>query len=271
MCSTDSADAVIAKWDAWLRESEDDLITVAWNRAIYRQLGEIGEANPDIPESAFFEFLGEAYATSQTVAIRRQADLDRNSVSFARLLEVIGRRNPTPLTRDRYLAHFNDDHAREWGEEHWSARWAGQVGHNIDPAIVASDLANLLAAVDPIRVYVNRHVAHRDRRRSAPPTFADVDRAIDAFEALVGAYGDLIRGPASADSSPRRSTTGWRRSGCRGYPAPRLVRLMDHGRVPVDAGSAACSGSSIFVLPSFRYRWRPMFRSKEFRLQRYKQ
>jgi hypothetical protein len=202
MGTTNNPDAVVAGWDAWLRESEEDLITVAWNRAIYRQLGEIGDANPNIPESAFFEFLGEAYATSQTVAIRRQADLDHRSMSFARLLEVIRRRNPSPFTRERYLAHFEDDHAREWGEDRWATRWAGEVGDHVDPAVVASDLADLLAAVEPIRVYVNQHVAHRDRLRSAPATFADVDRAIDAFEALVGPYGDLIRGAGLTQLEP---------------------------------------------------------------------
>jgi hypothetical protein len=140
MSPSNSADAVVDEWDTWLHESEEDLITVAWNRAIYRTLGEIGDANPDIPESVFFEFLGEAYATSQTVAIRRQADLDRHSVSFARLLQVISRRNPTPLTRERYLTHFGDNHARQWGEENWARRWAGQTGHHVDPAIVAPDL-----------------------------------------------------------------------------------------------------------------------------------
>jgi hypothetical protein len=37
---------------------------------IYREIGRIGDANPDCAPPAFFEFLGEAYAT---VAIRRQA------------------------------------------------------------------------------------------------------------------------------------------------------------------------------------------------------
>jgi hypothetical protein len=37
-------------------------------------------------------------------------------------------------------------------------------------------------------------VADIGRRRSEPPTFTDLDHAIDTFEPLIGAYGDLIRG-----------------------------------------------------------------------------
>lgn len=183
----------IAEWDGMLGEIEDDLITVAWNRQIYRGISEIVAANHDIPESGFFEFFGEAYAASQSVAIRRQLDADRRAESFGRLLRQIARQ-PSVLTRDHYLGHYHDDHARLWGEQIWDTRWGGTVGTHVDSDIVEGDLESLRSAAEPIKHYVDQHIAHRDRRRSEPPTFADLDHAIDAFEPLVGAYGDLIRG-----------------------------------------------------------------------------
>jgi hypothetical protein len=48
-----SVDSRIEKSARWLEEIEDDLIGVAWNRAIYREIGKIGDKNGDIPSSAF--------------------------------------------------------------------------------------------------------------------------------------------------------------------------------------------------------------------------
>jgi hypothetical protein len=196
-----SAESRVEKWTRWLEEIENDLIGVAWNRAMYRKLGEIGDKNPDIPESSFFEFLGEAYATSQTVAIRRQAEHNPRGVSFGTLLREIAS-DPQRLTRERYLAFQRDDHARAWAVEHWKKEFAGETQDHADPKIVEADIARLEEAVEPIKAYVDQHIAHRDRKRSEPPTFDELDRAIDTFEELIGKYGGLLRGAGLGQLEP---------------------------------------------------------------------
>jgi hypothetical protein len=188
-----AGDSRIEKWTRWLGDIENDLIGVAWNRAMYRELGEIGKQNPDIPESSFFEFLGEAYATAQAVAIRRQAEHNPRGVSFGTLLYEIAD-DPSRLTRERYIAFQSDDHARAWADENWGKEWAGNIGEHLDPKIVKADIARLEEAVEPIKTYVDQHIAHHDRKRSDPPTFDDLDHAIETFERLIGKYGDLLRG-----------------------------------------------------------------------------
>jgi hypothetical protein len=163
--------------------------------------GDLPCKNPDIPPSVFFEFLGEGYATAQAVAIRRQAEYNPQGVSFGTLLREIAR-DPERLTRERYIAHQDDDHAREWAAGEWEKRFGGEVGEHLDPKIVEADLATLEEAAEPIKAYVDQHVAHRDSQRSDPPTFGDLDHAIETFEKLVGKYGNLIRGSGLSRLEP---------------------------------------------------------------------
>jgi hypothetical protein len=194
-------DSRIEKWLRWLREAEDDLIGVAWNRAIYNGLGEIGDANPDIPPSPFFEFLGEAYATTQAVAVRRQAEYNRQGSSFGTLLHEI-KDDSGRLTRERYIALHDDEDAQAWATENWEKRFGGTVDEHLDRKIVEQDIAELAAAVEPIKTYVDKHVAHRDNQRSDPPTFGDLNNAVDTFEKLVSKYGNLLRGAGLIQLEP---------------------------------------------------------------------
>jgi hypothetical protein len=196
-----AVDSRIEKWLRWLGEAENDLIGVAWNRAIYRELGRIGDANPEIPPSAFFEFLGEAYATTQAVAVRRQAEHNPQGSSFGTLLREI-KDDSARLTRERYIGLHGDEDAREWAAGAWDQHFGGGVSDHLDPAIVEQDIAGLTAAAEPVKTYVDKHIAHRDNRRSDPPTFADLNKAIDTFEALVGRYGNLLRGAGLVQLEP---------------------------------------------------------------------
>jgi hypothetical protein len=70
-------DSRVDKWAGWLEERiRPDVITMHWNRAVYREVGEIVRANTSLPPSGFFTFLADTYATTQSVAVRRQSEVD---------------------------------------------------------------------------------------------------------------------------------------------------------------------------------------------------
>ncbi len=183
----------IEKWKRWLADIEDELIGIAWNRAIYRGVTRIANDHGELPPSAFFDFLGETYATTQALAVRRQAERNLRGFSLGTLLHEIAD-DPSRLTRARYVAEFNPNQ-RDRGDEEFTRDFAGEAGDHLDPAIVHADIGALEVAVARIREYVDRHLAHHDHRGvDELPRYEDLNTAIDAMGDLVGKYARLITG-----------------------------------------------------------------------------
>jgi hypothetical protein len=61
-------------------------VHMAHIRHVYMRVFEIARAVPDMPPSAYFDYLGYTYVHTQGVAIRRQADEHPRAVSLGRLL-----------------------------------------------------------------------------------------------------------------------------------------------------------------------------------------
>src|SRR5262249_21360740 len=79
------ADLVVNKWLRWLTKIDAEIATIYRHREVWQTLNQIVR-DGKLPPSYFFEFLAQSYVASQAVAVRRQADMDRRSLSFARLL-----------------------------------------------------------------------------------------------------------------------------------------------------------------------------------------
>src|ERR1035438_8988599 len=76
-----------------------------------RKLQKIMGANQDKNVSnEFYNWIEEIYATSMSVAIRRQVDGSKDSISFRRFLEEVGR-HPCVVTRKRYSTFFSSSSA----------------------------------------------------------------------------------------------------------------------------------------------------------------
>src|SRR5262249_26851464 len=138
----------------------------------------INTREPALPASVFIDMLSATYAITQAAAVRRQADTDRRVVSLARVLTEIGG-DAGRLTHDRFVGSWPaEDQAR--GSEVFNERFAGSVGLHLDPNVVAADIDQLNQAVDAIVTYVDKHVAHVDRKPAKVlPTFDQLDTAID--------------------------------------------------------------------------------------------
>jgi hypothetical protein len=177
-----------------------DIITMHWNRAVYREVGEIVSANTSLPPSGFFTFLADTYATTQSVAVRRQSEVDSRVVSVGTLLAEIAD-DPSRLTRERYLALHDADDAQfaNQGFDHW----AGPGGAHVRPDIVLDDLDRLKGEVEAVTRYVDRHLAHADQRPLPDlPTFEVLNAAIDFLGGLFNKYNRLIRASSWATLEP---------------------------------------------------------------------
>ena len=181
------------KWVAWLGDIDADLTDIAWVRLVWRAEEAMLREHDDLPPSDIFHVRARNYGVAQAVGVRRQIDKRTDIISLRRLLDEL-QTHPEEISRDFYVGRA------EWGIQ-WKAHqefddWAGEGGAVLDVGVVAANVSLLEAATDKVRVYVNKHVAHSDTKKSEweAPTFAELDEAIDALFELFCRYQTLFIG-----------------------------------------------------------------------------
>lgn len=157
-------DDLFNRWNAWLEVIYDDVQGLLINRYIYQEVQEIVHSNPKIQkESAYYEWMGINYASTQAIGVRRQVDPRPDVISFANLLgeikqkpEVLGQRN--------------------------------------DAQMVDADLSEMKQKADKIRVYVNKRITQFDRSNfESVPTFTELNDCLDLLETLLQKYLKIFR------------------------------------------------------------------------------
>jgi hypothetical protein len=138
-------------WWVWLSTHiRPEVYGMHLHRHVWQETQSVLRANPALPESYWWDFLAETYAVTQTIALRRQVDTRRGTISLVRLLDRIAR-HARLVTRDYFLSHYGDDRrAVVLGEQHWEETFAGRVEDHLDSAIPRADLAALTAAVSEV-------------------------------------------------------------------------------------------------------------------------
>lgn len=194
-------DELFARWDAWLETIHTDVRGLLVNRHIFRDVHAIIQANPKIQlASSFYEWMGNTYATTQVIGVRRQLDRDPGSISFARLLGEVAA-NPHVVSRERYVALYKTM-PRDLGNKDFD-RLAGAGVPHIDPAVPTGELTKLEALATRIKKYANKRIAHFDKSDfKALPTYAELDECLDYLEELLKRYLLLFRAQAYAAIVP---------------------------------------------------------------------
>jgi len=185
---------VFSKWTKWLDIIYKEITSLSVNRHIFWEVQEIIKKNKKIQiPSSFYEFLGSGYASLAVMGIRRQVKIDKQSISFARLLEQIIN-NPDVLSCQRFVALYGADPMMiEMGEKDFK-KFSDKTGKHINPSVVSSDLAYLHMKANKCEKYADMRVAHLDKRAlKNPPTFNDLDECIDYFEELLKKYTLVFR------------------------------------------------------------------------------
>jgi len=194
------------KWEGWLQIIYDDMVHQAGSRTVFRETGEIIRANPDIcKESAFLEFLEQWYVDSIVMGLRRQLKVHPDSVSLAGLLDDIAT-NGTLLSRQRFVALYptaEQRRAHKAFDKH-----AGAGAAHVHAVSVRADIDKLKSRAQRCEEYADRLVAHRDKRGVPhPPTYRELNEAIDFMEGLLQKYYLLLRGDSLARVRRRQEIT----------------------------------------------------------------
>lgn len=161
------------------------------HREAFQRVGEIVRRNGQLPESYFWEYFRDVYATTQAIAVRRQAENDPRVLSLGRLLFEISE-DPSRVTRAFFVGMFQPE-TKRLGERGFDKSYAGSVGTHLDPAIPRGDLKALTSTAAAIKTYVDEHLAHADAKpRRSLPTFKEIDKAVDQIGDLFTKYANLL-------------------------------------------------------------------------------
>ena len=202
------ADQRVEKWSRWIDGTiKNNVLTMHLHRYAWREVAAVLEGNPSLPESYWWEFMLDTYATTQAVAVRRQADPHPDAASLRNLVEEIGE-DPGRLTLEFWLGLWNDASdpiERQIAQRQWSEHFGGAVGAHLDPSIPSADPHLLADAATSIRGYVDRNVAHA--QSSAVPSevtlkVADLHAAIDVIGEVFRRYYGLLTASTMYDLVP---------------------------------------------------------------------
>ena len=195
------------KWLKWLEAIYRELQGVLIQRQVFWSVQDIIKANPKLHKpSAFYGFLGNAYASLGLTVVRRLTKAQKDSVSLTGILKEI-KDNPTIMNRERYVFLFNGGHISESRARcEFDHICGGTIGDHIDPKVVQAELDEIAKKSATLEMFVDRKVAHLDKRALtgdvAAPTFKELDDCLDYLEELVKKYWLLFTAKAVSSITP---------------------------------------------------------------------
>ena len=189
------------RWKRWFDQIGRDITELVVHRHVYREVYEIINANPGLQvASSFYDWMRLAYVNQMAVGVRRLTDPDRRSISLVRLMDEI-EQDPEVISRRRFVGLYSP-HLRRKGHRDFD-RIAGPGAPHVNPAIIRRQRRGLLRAEWRLRLFVNRHVAHRSRhplRRL--PSYAELNACVDLLEQLMKDYTLMLKADGLARVLP---------------------------------------------------------------------
>lgn len=198
------------KWHRWFEVIRNEIQHLCLNKYIFLELKQIINANENLHQpSAFYDFINSSYAAFSAVTVRKLVKGHKDSISFSGLLEEIID-TPDVLSKERFVALYSGSVAEQWAEKDF-APLADENGHHISHEMVIADLDELRALSGKIETFVDKEIAHTDKRRPRNiPTFNELHRCIEAIEAL-GLKYQMILTASHGDSMTPSIQGPWKR------------------------------------------------------------
>lgn len=198
------------KWEKWLKAIRYEVANLIRNKHIFGKLRDIVKNNPKIQKpNSFYEFAGETYFASAVMSIRRQIKSNKDSISFARLLQEIVEM-PCVLSRARFVALYTRD--AQFEANHDFDQFARANADHIEPDWVKQDLDKLKKLGQEVEVVADKQIAHTDVQLEKKfqkfendtsgnmevpiniPSFGEIGACIDYLAGLTKKYWLLFNG-----------------------------------------------------------------------------
>jgi hypothetical protein len=197
----------LAKWREWIDgRIANEIMAMHLRRVPWREVNEAAKAQ-DLPASYWWEYFSDTYAVTQSIAIRRQVDDDEHALSLGRLLTEIAA-HPEECTRTHWLELWSEEDRDVYalGERQWADNYASDDDSELlKPQVPAEALVRLQEGSAKMKRYVDRHIAHHDRRGLPPdqmPTYNDIDAAIDLVGETFSEFVPLLQAQSYITLTP---------------------------------------------------------------------
>jgi hypothetical protein len=188
-----------ARLIAWLEKIYREVQDLLIDDHIFRELQRLIADNPRFKDVSglFAQWMASNFIKATAVGVRRHAKADDDSISMKRFLDEI-EAYPSLVSRAHYMSLFGgaDPQTKEIGEHDFD-NLAGAGVSQIPLALVQKQKADLAQAVHNIEHYVDRRIAHHDKRELARPipALGDMSNALAVLDTLVVLYWRLLKGP----------------------------------------------------------------------------
>ena len=202
----------LEKWLKWMETIHDEILALVRDTSIFWEVQDIIRENPRIQKpSAFYSYLARTYLSHALAGLRRQTELQKDSISFVRLLGEIAE-NPEELSR----SYFNSRHPHSNGPDLDQVvgkatleavgitdssqlktiikmddfdQYADTSGAHVCPQMVEDDRKKLEAAAKGHEAFADRRIAHWDKRKpKVIPTFEELDDCIKLLDQMYVKY-----------------------------------------------------------------------------------
>lgn len=195
-------DSRLRKWLRWLKVVHDDIQQLLIKKNIFWEVQDIIKNNSEIHKpSSFYRYLGDTYIAYISIGIRRQVKIDKQSISFARLLTELAQ-TPTSLSRKYYVGLYKGSTVEHHADRDFD-RFCGNDKNCISSDMVVSDLDELILTASVVEDFADKLIAHRDKRQpKVLPRFDQVDQCLDTLDQLYCKYRGVFHASAMSSLMP---------------------------------------------------------------------
>jgi len=206
----------LEKWLRWMETIHNDIQALVEDANMFWEVQDIIRENPRIQKpNAFYSYLARTYFSHAAAGIRRQTELQKDSISFLRLLDEIAK-NPEELSSD----YFNSRHPHSNGPDLDQvvgkagleavgivdtsqlkeiikmddfAPYADASGAYVCPQMVKDDKARLKSKAKILVEFADKRIAHWDKRElKVVPSFEALDDCIKLIDQTYVKYHFLF-------------------------------------------------------------------------------
>jgi hypothetical protein len=185
-------------WAGDFESLYDEVWHLLISRATLKQVAAFFEEKRSSYDAAaldwYMKWNGSMWGVATSARLRALADPDTNTKSLRTLLDKV-RRHPEVFTRERYvaMAGSNDSPTRERSNREFDEHFG--AGAAVEPARVERDIAALDAAMEKVRPFVDKRIAHLDPGWTEMRLqYGPIYEALDVLDDLMRKYVLLFRG-----------------------------------------------------------------------------
>jgi hypothetical protein len=132
------------------------------------------------------------YTVAQSLAVRRQTDMHSDSISLCKLLKDMCSYSEYLTSSHHEELYKNYNFPDGVGRKEF-AKWCKKGETIINTEMIEEDIQKLNENSELIKQYVNKHVAHHDKKGSEIlPTFSDLDCAVDTLGEIFSKYREIV-------------------------------------------------------------------------------